>query len=159
MATPAQDAPFVLPAVAFAPVRLFAISLVMTAIALAGGYVVSGNLHFGAFFGLGLALGLGNALLVRRAVAKVTAKDHPLKMQMAANSAMRLVVISVVALLITYFFRRDGGIGVLFGVALFQAILVMSTALPVMKKLRAGQRDGGTGDDQPDVHDGSVAKD
>ena len=159
MATPAQDAPFVLPAVAFQPIRLFAVSLVMTAIALAGGYVVSGNLRFGAFFGLGLALGLGNALLVRRAVAKVTAKDHPMKMQMAANSAMRLVVISVVALLITYFFRHSGGIGVLFGVALFQAILVMSTALPVMKKLRAGQRDGGTGDDQLDVHDGSVAKD
>ena len=50
------------------------------------------------------------------------------------------------------------GIGVLFGVALFQAILVMSTALPVMKKVRAGQRNGG-GVDQPEAHDGSEAKD
>jgi dipeptide/tripeptide permease len=153
MTTPAQDAPFVLPAVAFQPIRLFAVSLVVTAIALAGGYAVSGNLKFGAFFGLGMALGLTNALLVRRAVAKVTAKDHPLKMQMAANSAMRLVIISVIALVITWFFKPTG-IGVLFGVALFQAILVMSTALPVMKKLRAGQRDGGAG-----ASDGSVAKD
>ncbi|MEZ0051841.1 dipeptide/tripeptide permease [Mycobacterium sp. MAA66] len=159
MTTPAQDAPFVLPGVTFAPARLFAVSVVVTGLALAGGYTVSGNLKFGAFFGLGMALGLGNALLVRRAVAKVTAKDHPLKMQMAANSAMRLVVISAIALLITWYFRKDGGIGVLFGVALFQAILVMSTALPVMKKLRAGQRDVGTGGDQPEVHDGSVVKD
>lgn len=148
----------VLPAVAFRPVRLFAVSLLVTAIALGGGYAVSGNLKFGAFFGLGMALGLTNALMVRRAVAKVTAKDHPLKMQMAANSAMRLVVISVIALLITWLFK-PAGIGVLFGVALFQAILVISTALPVMKKVRAGQRDGGAGVDQPEAHDGSEAKD
>lgn len=154
MTTPAQDAPFVLPAVAFRPVRLFAVSVVLAGVALAGSYVVTEKLNFGAFFALGLALGLGNALLVRRAVAKVTAKDHPLKMQMAANSAIRLVVISAVALVITYFFRHDGGIGVLFGVALFQAILVMSTALPVMKKLRAGAADGETG-----TSDGSVVKD
>ncbi len=154
MTTPAQDAPFVLPAVAFQPLRLFAISLLVTAVALGGGYAATGNMKFGAFFGLGMALGLANAMMVRRAVAKVTAKDHPLKMQMAANSAMRLVAISVVALLITYFFRHDGGIGVLFGVALFQAILVMSTALPVMKKLRAGHGQGETG-----THDGSEAKD
>jgi hypothetical protein len=158
MTTPAQDAPLVLPAVAFQPVRLFAISLLVTAIALGGGYAVSGNLKFGAFFGLGMALGLANAMMVRRAVAKVTAKDHPLKMQMAANSAMRLVAISVIALLITWFFKPTG-IGVLFGVALFQAILVMSTALPVMKKVRAGQREGGAGADGPDAHDGSEAKD
>lgn len=157
MTTPAQDAPLVLPAVAFRPMRLFAVSLLVTAIALGGGYAVSGNLKFGVFFGLGMALGLTNALMVRRAVAKVTAKDHPLKMQMAANSAMRLVVISVIALLITWFFK-PAGIGVLFGVALFQAILVMSTALPVMKKVRAGQRNGG-GADQPEAHDGSEAKD
>lgn len=158
MTTPAQDAPLVLPAVAFRPVLLFAISLLVTAVALGGGYAVSGNLKFGAFFGLGMALGLTNALMVRRAVAKVTAKDHPLKMQMAANSAMRLVVISVIALLITWLFK-PAGIGVLFGVALFQAILVISTALPVMKKVRAGQRDGGAGVDQPEAHDGSEAKD
>ena len=66
-------------------------------------------------------------------------------------------IFSVIALLITWFFKPTG-IGVLFGVALFQAILVMSTALPVMKKVRAGQRNGGGGD-QPEAHDGSEAKD
>jgi dipeptide/tripeptide permease len=125
----------------------------LTGVALAGGYAVTGNLKFGAFFGIGMALGLANALLVRRAVAKVTAKDHPLKMQMAANSAMRLAVISAIALVIAWYFRPTG-VGVLFGVALFQAILVISTALPVMKKLRAGGDEGDTG-----AHDGSVVKD
>jgi hypothetical protein len=153
MTTPAQDAPLVFPAVAFQPVRLFAISVVLTAIAVAGGYVVTDSLKFGVFFGIGMALGLANALLVRRAVAKVTAKDHPLKMQMAANSALRLAVVSAIALVIAWYFKPTG-VGVLFGVALFQATLVISTALPVMKKLRAGGDEGAAG-----AHDGSVVKD
>jgi len=154
MTTPEQEAPFVLPAVSFQPVRLFAVSVILTAIALGGGYVVTESLKFGAFFDLGMLLGLVNALLVRRAVAKVTAKDHPLKSQMAANSAMRLVAISVISLVIAWYFQKSGGIGVLFGVALFQAILVISTALPVMKKLRAGAREGDAG-----LSDGSEVKD
>ena len=38
---------------------------------------------FGVFFGVGLGLGLLNALLVRRAVDSITAEDHPLKKKMA----------------------------------------------------------------------------
>ena len=40
------------------------------------------------------------------------------------------------------------GLGVLFGLALFQVVLVMSTSLPVLKKLRAGD---------PDTQAGAVA--
>jgi hypothetical protein len=46
-------------------------------------------------------------------------------------------VISAVALAIAYFFRTNGGLGVLFGLAIFQALLVMSTSIPVLKKIRA----------------------
>ena len=90
---------------------------------------------FGVFFGIGLALGLLNALLVRRAVEAITAEDHPLKKKMALNSATRLLVITAVGLTIAFLFRPMG-LGVLFGLALFQVILVLSTSLPVMKKLR-----------------------
>ena len=34
---------------------------------------------FGVFFGIGLALGLVNALLVRHSVASITADEHPVK--------------------------------------------------------------------------------
>ncbi|MDH6247861.1 ATP synthase subunit I [Mycobacterium sp. OTB74] len=153
MTTPAQDAPLVFPAVAFRPVRLFAIAVVLTGIACGLGYLAGGHVMFGVFFGVGMALGLTNALLVRRAVTKVTAQDHPLKMKMAANSAMRLAMITVIALVIAYQFRPSG-LGVLFGLALFQAVLVLSTSLPVLKKLRAGSDSG-----DADAHDGSVAKD
>jgi hypothetical protein len=135
--TPAQDAPLVFPSVAFRPVRLFVISVGITAVAmLAAG--LSGHLMVGVFFGIGLLLGLLNALLVRRSVEAITAQDHPLKRSMAVNSASRLAIITIVGLLIAYVFR-PAGLGVVFGLALFQVLLVVSTALPVWQKLRTGE--------------------
>jgi dipeptide/tripeptide permease len=133
--TPAQDAPLVFPSVAFRPVRLLVICLALTALAIAAaGY--TGHIFFGVFFGVGLILGLLNALLVRRAVESITAEDHPLKKKMAVNSATRLLVITVIAMTIAFLFKAHGGIAVLFGLAIFQALLVLSTSLPVMKKIR-----------------------
>lgn len=56
---------------------------------------------------------------------------------MAINSATRLAIITVIGLIIAYIFR-PAGLGVVFGLALFQVVLVLSTALPVWKTLRAG---------------------
>lgn len=135
MTTPAQDAPLVFPSVAFRPVRLLVICLALTALAIvAAGF--TGHVFFGVFFGVGLILGLLNALLVRRAVESITAEDHPLKKKMAVNSATRLLVITVIAMTIAFLFKAHGGIAVLFGLAIFQALLVLSTSLPVMKKIR-----------------------
>jgi hypothetical protein len=133
--TPAQDAPLVFPSVAFRPLRLLVICLALTAIAVAASWF-TGHPFFGVFFGVGLGLGLLNAILVKRAVESITAEEHPLKKKMALNSASRLLVISAVALAIAFFFRTTGGLGVLFGLAVFQALLVMSTSIPVMKKIR-----------------------
>jgi hypothetical protein len=135
--TPAQDAPLVFPSVAFRPVRLFLISVGITAVALlAAG--LSGHVMVGVFFGIGLLLGLLNALLVRRSVESITAREHPLKRSMAVNTASRLAIITILALIIAYEFRPTG-LGVLFGLALFQVLLVATTALPVWKKLRTGE--------------------
>ncbi|CAM3177719.1 ATP synthase subunit I [Mycobacterium colombiense] len=124
------------PSVAFRPVRLFVISVAITAVAvLAAG--LSGHPMVGVFFGVGLLLGLLNAVLVRRSVESITAKDHPLKRSMAVNSASRLALMTILGLIIAYVFR-PAGLGVLFGLAIFQVLLVASTALPVWKKLRAG---------------------
>ena len=136
------------PSVAFRPVRLFVISVGITALAmLAAGLL--GHLKVGVFFGIGLLLGLLNSLLVRRSVELITARDHPLKRSMALNSVSRLAIITMVGLIIAYVFR-PAGLGVVFGLALFQVLLVLSTALPVWKKLRTGTdgADGrSTGDD------------
>ena len=140
MTTPAHDAPLVFPSVAFRPVRLLIVCAVLTAVAVAAAAFV-GNIFFGVFFGLGLALGLLNALLVRRAVESITMEDHPLKKKMAINSATRLLVITAVALAIAIFFKAHGGIAVLFGLAIFQALLVMSTSIPVLRKIRSNGLD------------------
>ncbi len=98
---------------------------------------------------MGLLLGLLNALGVQRSVASITADAHPLKKKMALNSATRLMFITVVGLAIAYLFR-PAGLGVLFGLALFQVLLVLSTALPVWKKLRSGTADAIEGTENSD---------
>ena len=52
---------------------------------------------------------------------------------MALNSATRLAVITVIGLIIAFVFR-PAGLGVVFGLALFQVLLVLSTALPVLEE-------------------------
>jgi hypothetical protein len=134
--TPAQDAPLVFPSVAFRPLRLFAVCIAFAGLVTVAGALI-GHPMVGVFFGIGLGLGLLNAILVQRSVESITAADHPLKRKMAVNSATRLLVMTVIGLTIAFNFRPQG-LGVLFGMALFQVLLVLSTALPVMKKLRAG---------------------
>jgi hypothetical protein len=141
--TPAQDAPLVFPSIAFRPVRLFVTSLVLTVVA-TGAAGALGHPKVGAFFGVGLLLGLLNALGVQRSVAAITAEAHPLKKKMALNSASRLLFITVVGLAIAFIFR-PAGLGVVFGLALFQVLLVLTTALPVWKTLRNGAADGNEG--------------
>lgn len=139
MTTPAPDAPLVFPSVAFRPTRLLVVCALLTGLAI-GVAALLGHIMYGVFFGVGLALGLINALLVRRSVASITADAHPLKHKMALNSATRLLIITVIGLTIAFLFR-PAGLGVLFGLALFQVILVLSTALPVWKKIRTGDPD------------------
>lgn len=135
MTTPAHEAPLVFPSVAFRPVRLLVVCLALTALATTAA-AFTGHWKFGVFLGVGLGLGLLNALMVRRAVEAITADDHPLKKKMALNSATRLLVITAVGLTIAFLFRPEG-LGVLFGLALFQALLIMSTSFPVLKKIRS----------------------
>ena len=82
------------PSVAFRPVRLLATSLVLTVVAVAIASLL-GHPMVGVFFGVGLLLGLLNALGVQRSVAAITAEEHPLKKKMAVNSATRLLFITV----------------------------------------------------------------
>lgn len=131
------------PSVAFRPVRLFATSLVLTVVAIAIASSL-GHPMVGVFLGVGLLLGLLNALGVQRSVAAITAEAHPLKKKMAVNSASRLLIITVVGLTVAFIFR-PAGLGVVFGLALFQVLLVLSTALPVWKKLRIGAAESAEG--------------
>ncbi len=136
MTTPAHDAPLVFPSVAFRPLRLALICVVLAGLGTLAAALL-GHVMVGVFFGIGLALGLLNAVLVRRSVTNITSQPNPLKSKMALNSAARLMILTIVGLAIAFIFR-PAGLGVVFGMALFQLLLVFTTALPVAKKLRAG---------------------
>ena len=137
MTTPAQDAPLVFPSVAFRPIRLFTMCCAVAVVAIVAAAFL-GHVKFGAFFGVGLGLGLLNAILVQRSVDAITSETNPLKRKMAVNSATRLLIISVIGLTIAFVFRPED-LGVLFGLALFQVLLILNTALPVWKKIRSGE--------------------
>jgi hypothetical protein len=142
----------VFPSVAFRPLHLLAVCAALTALAV-GLAAWAGHVMFGVFFGVGLALGLINALLVQRSVAAITADAHPLKRKMAVNSATRLLIITALGLTVAWIFRPLG-LGVVFGLALFQVVLVLSTALPVWKKIKTGDPDAA---DSPGADDETSA--
>jgi hypothetical protein len=146
LSAPVDETPFILPSLIFRPARLAIFCIVLGALAVVLA-ALAGAVMFGVFFAIGLGLGLLNAQVVSWSVATITAKDHPLKRGMALNSATRLLVITVIALILAFVFRPFG-FGVLFGIALFQVVLVLSTVIPVWRKLRKGDPDAAGEPDQ-----------
>lgn len=149
MTTPAPDAPLVFPSLAFRPARLLVVCVVL------GAVVVLAAAYFGApmvgvFFTIGLLMGLLNAIAVKRAALRITAQEHPLKSQMAINSSVRVGILTLVALAIAFVFRPQG-LGVVFGLALFQLLLVLTTSLPVLKAMRSGPAAATEGSARGDV--------
>ena len=104
-------------------------------VVVAGISAAFGNVWFAAFFLVGGLLSLLNAKLVVLKVASATAEEEPRKAPVAVNSVVRLAAVSVVALVIAYFFR-PAGLGVIFGLAVGQIVLVLNTVIPVLKGLR-----------------------
>lgn len=132
MATPAPSP--LMPSVPLSLKRPLVFVVVIGVLAM-GVTVYIGRPLLGALIVLGMLLGLLNIKLVQRAVARVTAEDHPSKQRMAYSSASRLLIITAIALVIAFLLRPDG-IGVFVGLAIFQVILVLNTTVPVVKGLR-----------------------
>ncbi|GAA1894151.1 hypothetical protein [Williamsia serinedens] len=96
---------------------------------------VLGHILFGVFFTAGVALILANSKMVQFSVSAATEGDTGRKKPVVLNTAVRLAVITVAALAIAFVFRPEG-LGVMFGLALGQVIVVLSTVIPVMRGLR-----------------------
>ncbi|QIS14960.1 MULTISPECIES: hypothetical protein [Nocardia] len=93
------------------------------------------RLLLGIFISGGLAVGWLNAQLTLRAVARIADSDTPKKLRLLRSSAVRLLGITVVAIAVA-FLARPNGVGIFFGIALFQVILVLNTVVPELKGLR-----------------------
>lgn len=132
--TAADSMPYVFPT-APTSMRRPAIIAGVVVLAVAAAAIALNHPWFGAFFLLGTAAVFGNAQLVINSVKAVTAEEHPRKKILAVNSAVRLGTITVLALIAAFLVQPDG-LGVMFGLAIGQVILVLNTVIPVMKGLR-----------------------
>ncbi|HKO00029.1 MAG TPA: hypothetical protein VJX10_23120 [Pseudonocardiaceae bacterium] len=104
----------------------------------AAGLVVSallGHVAMGLLGCVGLGLGLVNTRLLQRDVLNVISRDSPSKKAVGVLSARRLLVITAIAVALGIFVRPDG-LGVFFGLAVYQFINIAHTAMPVLKERR-----------------------
>jgi len=90
----------------------------------------------GLFAAIGVVLALGNALLTEAGMIRMTSTGQDLSRKQFALSAFgRLAVISLVAVVLVLAFWPIGGF-VLAGLAVFQLLTIVVTALPLLKELR-----------------------
>lgn len=123
---------FSLPDVATVSRRTVLGALVIGVVGLLGSLLLSAPL-----IGLGLCIGLGigifNFRLIQRSVVKVGERqDENKRRPLALNTLGRLVVISVIALALL-FVSFDLGLGVMVGLALFQAFLLLNVTRSMFK--------------------------
>ncbi|AHH21511.1 ATP synthase subunit I [Nocardia nova] len=93
------------------------------------------RLLLGVFICIGLGLGWLNAQLTLRSVTRITRSESPNKQLLALTTASRLIVLTVLAIIVAFLTRPDG-VGIFFGLALFQVILVLHTVVPEWRGLR-----------------------
>lgn len=94
-----------------------------------------GHVLMGVLGCVGLGLGLFNSRMLQRDIVNVIAKDNPNKMAVGMLSARRLAIITGIAVVLGIFVRPDG-LGVFFGLAVYQFINIGNTAMPVLKERR-----------------------
>lgn len=94
-----------------------------------------GHIVMGLLGCVGLGLGLVNTRLLQRDVLNVISRDNPSKKAVGVLSARRLLVITAIAVALGIFVRPDG-LGVFFGLAVYQFINIAHTAMPVLKERR-----------------------
>ena len=86
----------------------------------------------------GLALGAVNSRVARTSMARyVAGAAGPQKSVFMASSLVRLGAITAVAILVIIVARQVGW-GMVFGLALFQFVVLASTARTMLKSLRSG---------------------
>jgi hypothetical protein len=106
--------------------------------------VVAGYPLFGIGICLGLAMALGNFRLISRATVKAAASaDENKRRPLVFNTLGRLGVISVIALVIT-FFVEPLGFGTLIGLAVFQFSLLANVVVTMLRNPLMGDTTMGT---------------
>lgn len=105
----------------------------------AGGLILTSLLGFplvGLGLIAGLALGAVNGRMQRVSMARYVGDAGPQKSVFMASSLVRLGAITGVAIVVIVFARQVGW-GMVFGLALFQFVVLASTARTLLKSMRS----------------------
>lgn len=113
-------------------------ALLLAAVLIVGSFWVTfGDWGKGALAAAGVVLGVINHVLTEYAIQKAVASDNAItRNAYARSSLLRLAVISLAAFALATAFWDRGGIGVLFGLAIFHLIALALTAIPLLKEVR-----------------------
>jgi hypothetical protein len=96
-----------------------------------------GNWQMGTLAAAGVTLGLLNHILTEYAIQKAIASDDPVTRNAYARSSLvRLGLISILAFALAAVFWEQGGVAVLFGLAIFHLIALTLTAIPLLREVR-----------------------
>jgi riboflavin transporter FmnP len=118
--------------------RRYRLVLVVSPIAGLAGLIVLSVLGYpvaGAAFCVGLFMGFINSRMVIAQAAKFTQIENPNKRALTFGVLQRLGALTAVALLIAFAFRPQG-FTVLIGLAVFQLLMMGSTAGAMVRQLR-----------------------
>lgn len=100
-------------------------------------WVRFGHWEQGALAAAGVVLGLINHILTEYAIQKAIASEDPITRNAYARSSLvRLGIISVLAFALAAAFWEQGGVAVLFGLAIFHLVALTLTAIPLLREVR-----------------------
>ena len=96
---------------------------------------VIGHPLAGVFALIGIALGAMNNRMLQQAVLRFAEPDGMDRKQFRGGVLLRLSVVTIIALALGFFFRPDG-LGIFVGLAAFQILMLVGSAVPVFRSLR-----------------------
>lgn len=111
---------------------ILGVALALIAIVICG---VQGHLFMGVFGLLGIVLGAANNLMLQRSVIRYATNELIGKSQFRRGVIGRLFVFTLVGVGCAALDYPDG-LGVFFGLAVFQVIMLVGAAMPVFRSLR-----------------------
>lgn len=115
--------------------RRTALLAAAAAVAASAGLIVAGYPLMALFGCAGFALGLLNAWLVQRSVAKFSDGQLHNKARFTGAMLGRLAVITAIAISCAMLVRPDG-LAVFGGLAVFQLLTIISASVPLVREIR-----------------------
>ncbi|HEU5266526.1 MAG TPA: ATP synthase subunit I [Jatrophihabitans sp.] len=123
------------PVSAAANLRRSMIVSAVLGIAAVVGAAFAGHVLFGVFCCAGLALGAVNNRMLQKSVIRFATSGNPSKKRFRRGVLARLGAVTLVAIGVAVLVRPEG-LGVFVGLAVFQVLMLVGAAVPVMRSLR-----------------------